>query len=208
MSFPPAVLERASDHKLGDPERVFAARTGVRRALGRLSSRRKAVYLFTGGFVLAERGRRTAYAWDELTSVTVSGVRDAASSPTRFRFAVSTPDGEITLGPELPDVRDLGERVLAEVTGRLLPGQLARVRAGERVRMGAFALDRDGVEKEGERLSWNEVTESGVDNGIVFVGGRGGARRLSAIAARTPNAIVFVELCRTLGAGGSNSLES
>jgi hypothetical protein len=208
MSFPPSVLERAADHKLGDPVRVFDGRSGVRRVLAKVSARYRAVYLFTGGFVLEARGERAAYTWDDLGPVTVSGVRDAARSPTRLRFAVGTADGELTLGPELPDVRDLGERVLAEVTARVLPGQLARIRDGETVRIGPFEVGPDGVAKEGERVAWDDVVDVGMDNGVVYVGTRGEARRLSAIAARTPNAIVLVQLCRTLAASGSNSLES
>ncbi|MFD0852259.1 hypothetical protein ACFQ07_08500, partial [Actinomadura adrarensis] len=79
---------------------------------------------------------------------------------------------------------------------------------GETVRIGPFEVGPYGVAKEGERISWDHVVEAGMDNGVVFVGTRDESRRLSAIAARTPNAIVFVQLCRTLGASGSNSLGS
>ncbi|WP_395108615.1 DUF6585 family protein [Actinomadura sp. SCN-SB] len=255
MSFPPSILERAVERKLGEPVRAFDGRASLWRALtwtglfglaglvlvptavtamvvGRagvgsvavlgvaaqavavpwlarkglilagpadLRARNKTVYLFACGLILRAGGERPAYRWEDLASVTVSGVRDGAQGPTRYRFAVSAADGrEIVFGPELPGVRALGERVAAEVTGRVLPDRLARVRAGESVRMGPFTLGPDGVEKEGERLSWADVVKVGVDNGVVYVGTRDEAHRLSAIASRMPNAIAFVQVCRTL----------
>jgi hypothetical protein len=196
-----AVAYAGAVARIGRPGGVLVGPAG-------LLARNKAVYLFTGGFVLDARGDRAIFRWDDLVSVTVSGVRDATQSRTRYRFAVITMDGrEITLGAELPEVRELGERIAAEVTERVLPDRLARVRAGESVHMGPFTLGPDGVEKEGERLSWSEVVEAGVDNGVVFVGTRDQARRLSAIAARMPNAIAFVQVCRTL-AGDEDTVPS
>ncbi|GAA3968207.1 hypothetical protein GCM10023085_58290 [Actinomadura viridis] len=184
----------------------LAAAPRVVEAIGgrpsELRARNTAVYLFTGGFVL-ETGRETAvHPWDELVSVTASGVRHAAQGRTRYRFLVGTVDGrEIRLGDELPDVRELGERVAAEVTRRVLPAQLARVRAGEPVRVGPFTVDADGVAKEGERVPWPAVGEVGADNGVVYVHSRDELRSLTAIAARMPNAVAFVQLCHRLAAG-------
>jgi hypothetical protein len=113
MSFPPAVLEQASDRKLGEPVRAFDACAGLQRTLTYLLARRggyRAVYLFTGGLVLDERGGgRSPYLWDDLVSVTVSGVQHAERKRTSYRFTVTAADGDqIRLGDELPDVRELG----------------------------------------------------------------------------------------------------
>ncbi|GAA2425933.1 hypothetical protein GCM10010191_42960 [Actinomadura vinacea] len=255
MSFPPSVLERAADRKLGDPVRSFDGRVGLRRALawtglavlagvvpaalavvllaagravpgvlavllavvgtaaaGRfvirpdeMRARNRAVYLFTGGLVLEAGGEPTAFEWDDLVSVSVSGVRHEADGRSRFRFVVVAADGrELRLGEELPEVRELGERVLAEVTGRTLPRLVERVRSGEVVRLGPFAVGPDGVEKEGERLAWPAVAEAGVDNGVVFVRSHDDLASVTAIAARVPNAVAFVELCRHLATVGED----
>jgi hypothetical protein len=256
MSFPPSVLERAADRKLGEPVRAFDGRAGLRRVLmwagpavlvgpvlvlvavvllagghpdlgaasavlaaghagavaafarsrgieaGRvpeeLRARNRAVYLFSGGFVVDTGG---AYEWDDLVSVVVSGVRQATQGRTRYRFVVVAADGsEVVFDRGLPDVRDLGETVLAEVAGRALPRLLDRVRDGESVRMGPFTVGADGVEKEGECLPWPALGEAGVDNGVVYVRTRDDLRSLSAIAAQVPNAVAFVGLCRALAA--------
>ena len=261
MSFPPSVLERAADRKLGEPVRVFDGRIGLRRALawvvpallagpvlvlvavvllvggrsdlGTLSAvlavghagavasfarsrgiepgrvpeewraRNRAVYLFEGGFVVEPGG---AYHWDDLESVRVAGVRHATQARTRYRFAVTAADGtEVVLDGGLPDVRDLGETVLAEVSRRVLPRLRGRVRGGGSVRLGPFTVGADGVEKEGETVPWPALREAGLDNGVVFV--RDELRSLTAIAAQVPNAVVLVELCRELAAGADSRRE-
>ncbi|MDL4821000.1 DUF6585 family protein [Actinomadura opuntiae] len=157
-----------------------------------------------------------AFGWDDLASVTVSGVqtRDGAPAPpgratgsprtgvpgavggTRWRFTVATSDGRmLRFGDELPGVRMLGETVAAEVTRRAVPRYLAAVKAGEAVRLGPFTVDLDGVEKDGQRLPWQAVREVGIDGGLLTVRGYGGYPDLTAIAGHMSDALPFTLLC-------------
>ncbi|RKS71232.1 hypothetical protein BZB76_5719 [Actinomadura pelletieri DSM 43383] len=168
----------------------WIAGRGLPRLRGRIVS------LHTGGLVVAGPGGEAQYAWDELESVTVSGVRNAARERTRWSFTIVAEDGTVLrLGDDVPDVRELGEAVAAEVTARLVPRHLAAVKAGETVRMGPFALDRDGVEKDGERLPWHAVLDVEIDNGLVTVHSWTNRPDLVAVAAQTPDALAFVVLC-------------
>ncbi|MFB4317370.1 DUF6585 family protein [Actinomadura sp. 21ATH] len=212
-SFPPSILERASDRKLGEPVRAFESRGGLRRAAAGLLARRRgggcrAAYLFTGGLVLDEGGGRgAAHRWDELVSVTASGVRHAGRDRTVYRFAVTAADGgRIVLGDELADVRELGETVTAEVVQRVLHGYLERVEAGEPVRIGPFEVGPDGVRREDELVPWPAVDEVDIDNGMVTVRTRDGVRTLTAIASQVPNAVALVTLCRNLAGGNGAPL--
>ncbi|MGI5325775.1 DUF6585 family protein [Actinomadura nitritigenes] len=158
-------------------------------------------------------GDAAAFAWDDLVSVTVSGVhlwgRAPASSPgpppgagdwptggTRWRFTVVTSDGHVLrFGDELPGVRALGETIAAEVTRRAVPRHLAAVKAGEAVRLGPFTVDLDGVEKDGQRIPWQAVREVGIGDGLVTVRSYGGRPDLAAVAGHMPDALPFTLLC-------------
>jgi hypothetical protein len=173
----------------------------ARSGRGRLPGGRQAVQLYESGLVVTERGETAAYHWDDLASVTVGGVQKASHRPTRWRFTIGTSGGEvIELGDDLPDVRELGEKVVAEVTARVVPQALARIRAGETVRVGPFAAGPDGVEKDGERVPWPALGEVGIGNGVVYVRTHDGLRAMAAVAGGTPNAVAFVELCRQIRA--------
>ncbi|GAA2616586.1 DUF6585 family protein [Actinomadura fulvescens] len=162
------------------------------------------VHLFSYGLVVASGGRAgtyVAYRWDDLATVTTSGVQRVARGPTHWQFTVIATDGRrIVLGEDLPGVRELGETVAAEITARIVPQALSVVQAGDTVRLGPFAVSAEGIEKEGERLAWPAVRDVGIDNGIVFVRTLDGLVQLASVAAHTPNAVAFVELCHHLQA--------
>ncbi|MFC4913347.1 DUF6585 family protein [Actinomadura gamaensis] len=157
---------------------------------------RPVVYLFDGGLVYAGTGRTVAYHWDDLSAVTVAGVRDGTRGRTRWRFVVTAEGGrDLPLDDRLPDVRRLGEVVVAEVTARVVPRLAAIVRGGGTVRFGAFSVDMEGVGKDGQVVPWAAVRDVGLVNGLVRVSTAGGSPELTALAAHTPNAVALVELC-------------
>lgn len=154
------------------------------------------------------------FAWDDLVSVTVSGVHrwgrvpasfagstlgaggSGAAGGTRWRFTVVSSDGSVLrFGDELPGVRALGEVIAAEVTRRAVPRHLAAVKAGEAVRLGPFTVDLDGVEKDGQRVPWQAVREVGIGDGLVTVRSYGGRPDLAAVAGHMPDALPFTLLC-------------
>ncbi|OLT27504.1 hypothetical protein BJF79_11525 [Actinomadura sp. CNU-125] len=148
------------------------------------------------GVAVRMRSDAVEYGWDELVSVTVSGVQ--YGSRVRWRFTVAAADGRVLwLGDPLPDVRELGEAVAAEVTDRTVARHLESVRTGEIVRLGPFTVDLDGVEKDGERLPWRSVRDVGIDNGLVSVTAPGAT--LAALAGQVPDALAFTALCAEVG---------
>ncbi|WP_344959615.1 DUF6585 family protein, partial [Actinomadura miaoliensis] len=160
------------------------------------------VYLFVHGLVVDDGRGLATHHWDELTAVTVSGVRTAAGARTRWRVTVTAAGGrEIALGDGMPDAGVLGEIVSAEVTARAVPRLMAAIEARERVRLGPFTLGPQGVGKDGDRLPWPAVAEAGIDNGVVYARDADGLVEMTALAARVPNAVAFVEVCRRVGAG-------
>ncbi|MBO2460602.1 DUF6585 family protein [Actinomadura violacea] len=228
---------------LGAPLTVIAmgcaAAAGWIAGRGIVWRRAPVVHLFTGGLLLspapapAPNGKAAPHSqngteddapgvdaeifvWDDLVSVTVSGIhpwtgasgalggdadplRTRASGPaggTRWRFTVVTSDGRVLrFGEELPGVRMLGEAIAAEVTRRTVPRHLAAVKAGEAVRLGPFTVDREGLEKDGQRLGWPVVREVAIADGLVTVHSYGGHPDLVAVAGHMPDALPFTLLC-------------
>ncbi|MGP4030003.1 DUF6585 family protein [Actinomadura sp. 3N407] len=163
---------------------------------GRPRVRNRVARLHTGGISVTGAGGEAGYAWDELVSVTVSGVRTGPGGRTRWRFTIVGDDGSVLrLGDDLPDVRTLGVAVAKEVTARLVPRHMAEVEAGDAVRIGPFTVDLDGVEKDGERLPWQAVDDVAIDNGMVTVYACDGRMDLMAVVAQMPDALAFTALC-------------
>ncbi|GGV20566.1 hypothetical protein GCM10010182_48200 [Actinomadura cremea] len=153
--------------------------------------------LHTGGVAVHARGGADEYAWDELESVTVSGVQYGPR--VRWRFTVTAADGRVLrFDDPLPDVRELGEAVAGKITDRTVARHLETVRTGDIVRLGPFAVDLDGVEKDGERLPWKSVRDVVIDNGLVSVTAPGAT--LAALAGQVPDALAFTALCAEVGA--------
>lgn len=161
------------------------------------SVRDRVVRLYTGGIAVTGPRGDTEYVWDDLVSVTVSGVRARPDGPTRWRFTVETEGGDILrFTDDLPDVQVLAETVAREVASRIVPRRLVEVKAGKPVTMGPFTIDREGVEKDGERLPWRAVDDVVIDNGLVTVRARESRTDLTTVAAQMPDAAAFAALCR------------
>ncbi|WP_067475750.1 DUF6585 family protein [Actinomadura hibisca] len=164
---------------------------------GVLRGRGIVVTLHQGGLAVTGSGRSDVYLWDDLSAVTVSGVQRARHARTRWRFTVATTrGGTLEFGDELPDVRLLGETVVAEVTARVVPPGLAALEAGRAVRFGPFTVSPAGVGKEGQRVPWPALRDVVIANGVVTVRSADGVRELSALTGHTPNAVALAELCR------------
>lgn len=178
---------------------VWILRSGALRGWGR------AVYLFENGFVRSTRRGWAVRNWDDLRTVTMAGVQSAPHRHTAWRFIVTDANGaRFVLGDELPDVRDLGEVVIAEVTERMVPRYLEVIESGGAVELGPFTLDRAGVAKDGEVVAWAAVRDVGISNGMVYVRRVDDIHIMATIAGRMPNALAFTALCHHVRARGAH----
>jgi hypothetical protein len=175
----------------------YAAAVGWIAGRDRPRLRHRVARLYTGGLSVTEPGGGAGYTWDELVSVTVAGRHRGPR--IRWCFTIVADDGGVLrLEDDIPDVRTLGLAVAEEVTARIVPRHLEAVRARESVRLGPFAIDLDGVEKDGERLPWKEVQDVVIDNGMVAVHAHPGRADLLAVASQVPDALAFAALCHRL----------
>jgi hypothetical protein len=159
----------------------------------------RVLYRFDNGLILATRRTVTAFPWDAVSEVRVSGVRRVPSDAVSWRFGVRREDGEeAEIGSEFPGVRALVEVVSREVTERILPKYVSRVEAGGKVRIGPFTVTREGIAKDGERVVWEDVGGVQISNGMVQVDRADRLAGMTATAGEVPNAVAFAELARYL----------
>lgn len=164
----------------------------------RVVLRGRVVYLLEGGLVVSRPVE--TFPWDALESVSMAGLQRGRRGRTEWRFTVIAEDGrELVLGRELPDVAELGEVVVGEVAGRMLPVYRRAVEVGGAVSFGPFVVDRQGVSKDGDWIPWMSIQDVEIVNGLVHVrrswdhdGGAG----LAATVGAVPNAVAFAALCR------------
>lgn len=159
----------------------------------------RVLYRFENGLILTTRRTVTAFPWDAVAELRISGVRLAASEAVSWRFSVRREDGEeAVIGREFPGVEGLVEIVSRAVTERVLPKYVSRVEAGGSVRIGPFTVTREGVAKDGERVAWEDVGGVRISNGMVQVDRADRLAGMTATAGEVPNAVAFAELAKYL----------
>jgi hypothetical protein len=186
------------DTRLGVPSLLLAA--AYLGAAGWILSRTglggRGVYLFEHGFVRAANPPEV-YAWDDLIAVTMVGLRRTRRGHTTWRFTVvHQNDQEVTLGSETPNVDDLGEVVVAEVTRRLVPWYASVIAEGGTVELGPFTVGPPGIAKDGDLVPWAYVDEVVVSNGVVYVRSTGGQVAMAATVGQVPNALALAAVSR------------
>lgn len=166
--------------------------------LWRAVVRGKVVHLFENGFTAAAGRTPEVYTWDELISVSMTGLRNTRRGSTRWRFTAVAGDGrEVVLGGELPGLGEFGEVVTQEVTVRVVPWYLRAISAGGTVSFGPFVVSQEGIAKDGDGVPWQQVQDVAIDNGMVLVW-RGGRITLAATVGSVPNAVALAALCQEL----------
>lgn len=157
----------------------------------------RVLYLYEQGLILTARKTTTAYPWDAIKELRVSGSRVRASDAVRWRFAVVREDGAgAEVGGEFPDVQEVVEVVSAAVTERVLPKYISRVEGGGNVRIGPFTINREGIAKDDEEVPWRHVAGVQISNGMIYVDRVDLPSGMTVTAAEVPNAVAFSELAR------------
>jgi hypothetical protein len=155
----------------------------------------RGVYLYEHGFIRVANPPEV-YPWDDVIAVTMAGLRRSRRGRTTWRFTVvDRHDREVMLGGDVPDVGDLGEVVVAEVTRRLVPWYTSVIADGGTVELGPFTVGPPGIAKDGELVPWAHVEEVVVSNGVVYVHSTEGRVALAATVGQVPNALALAAVC-------------
>jgi hypothetical protein len=154
------------------------------------------LYRYENGLIMFAGRSVTAFPWDAVRELRLSGAR-TGSSKTVWRFSLVRDDGaEAQVGREFPGVEDLVELVSTAITDRVLPKYVSRIDGGGQVRFGPFAMTREGIAKDGEEIAWPNVADVGIGNGMIYVDRADRLPGMTATAGEVPNVVAFVELAR------------
>ncbi len=154
------------------------------------------LYRYENGLIMFAGRSVTAFPWDAVRELRLSGAR-IGSSKTVWRFSLVRDDGaEAQVGREFPGVEDLVELVSTAITDRVLPKYVSRIDGGGQVRFGPFAMTRESIAKDGEEIAWPNVADVGIGNGMIYVDRADRLPGMTATAGEVPNVVAFVELAR------------
>lgn len=179
--------------------------------ISRITQPRKVtgVVTFEGGLVIVDDGRPTVVPWSQLHTIRMR-ITDVIDISSRRKLRRTKYD--ITLDIEghppfrLTDqfvgVKELTDRIDAEVTARRLPEAIGRVRQGETLRFGRYGVGPQGLDDGSRTLPFGSVRAVEVAQGWVTI--RTDAKRpwSSCRVADIPNPSVFVGLVRTFAGLG------
>lgn len=160
------------------------------------------VEVYADGLILREGPTATSCRWTDILTVTekeaVSGdevIQEAMVSESRaFRLHLQT--GEvIALKSYIEGLAELGAIIQEETLPHLFPACQVKLRQGQHVEFGPIRLHREGIEVQGQVLSWTEIQDVKRKGGWIRFYGRGAWGSWKKIKlSEVPNAHVLFEI--------------
>ena len=165
-----------------------------------------AAYCYEHGFVYTEGGPLQVFRWDKIPAVWIRIVRNYRNGVyvgTTYRYTIRRADGhEIVLSNKLDQIEKLGNLVEKKVTDYLLPKYIASYIKGNSLPFGVLNISQEGISNGVERVSWGQLKEIDVHQGVIRVKKDGKFFSWSsATVASIPNFTVFMTLVRAVQAG-------
>ncbi len=164
------------------------------------SFRRRRLYLYEQGFVLAERpDDPQVFRWDDIRTVyqrIVSQRTYGVETARTYLYTVTRRDGRtVKLTQFWAEIAQLGPHVNTCVSTALLPGAVAAIRHGQSLDFGDMTVNATGIAGRRKSVAWREISQVQIANGYVRVGIAGKFFSLSTTAASNiPNLPLFFAL--------------
>lgn len=162
-----------------------------------------AVFLFTGGFVWDDGERAEVVPFDQITDVRRRAVKVTtqygAEKYSSFTYTISRSDGaQFLIDDRFTGNRQLGDRIMEQVTVLQLGPARERLRRGETLRFEPYEINRQGIGGGGMPFTpWAEVSQVTTADGqlVVRVNGRVVS---SEPFENVPNALLLLTLAGEL----------
>lgn len=157
------------------------------------------VQLFERGFVATQKGRTTAAAWGDVSSITQQIVQHRYRGIkiwTSHNYRLTLNSGEkLRFTEVLAKAGQMGEIIQRQITHELTPRALDAVRGGATLPFGKFSVNAMGITAGADTLAWSDIKDIVLQNGIIVIGKVNKRLRWnSAQVSKTPNAYVFLSL--------------
>ncbi len=179
------------------PGLLAAAALALGGVLGLSAIRRRdrSLSIFERGFVLRERGRATAWQWEEVVAITSHVTRNyllGIHAGTRHRYTLRRVDGsEMILDDSIRRVEQ-AVRFIQQETFQGRFGQVVReIESGESVAFGPIQLEDDGFRVGGRACPWSEFQGVEMRNGRLYISSK---TKLALPVEEIPNPDVLVTI--------------
>ncbi|MBA2284075.1 MAG: hypothetical protein H0W02_01185 [Ktedonobacteraceae bacterium] len=138
------------------------------------------IYLWHDGFVYEKGQDRRIFRWDQIVSIKgevkhteyhhTSKHISFTEEKITYDYQVRHQDGdEVKLSNIFPEIAELIDILLAESARQLAPQEVTVARPESTIALSNFALDQQGIGNEQEKVSWEEIREIVMKDGVAIV---------------------------------------
>lgn len=161
------------------------------------------VYIYSEGFAFTRGGKLDAFRWEQVESMWQSVTKrymNGIYTGTQHKYTIRSIDGrEVILNDRITNVGKLGGIIGDMVTRVKLPEVISAYKAGSVVSFGKLSVGMQGVSNGREWISWDQIKDIQVNNGVVTVKKEGKWLSWSSIrVADIPNIFIFFALVRAI----------
>ncbi len=161
------------------------------------------VYVGSEGFAFSRGSKLDAFRWDQVESMWQRVTRrymNGIYTGTQHKYTIRGLDGrQVVLNDRITNVERLGNVISDMVTRVKLPEAIAAFKAGSTVTFGPLSVSMQGVSNSKELISWDQIKEFRVNNGMVTVKKEGKWLSWSSIqVANIPNFFIFLALVNAI----------
>lgn len=161
------------------------------------------VYVGSEGFAFSRGSKLDAFRWDQIESMWQRVTRRYMNGiyiGTEHKYTVRGLDGrQVVLNDRITNVERLGNVISGMVTRVKLPEAIAAFKAGSTVTFGPLSVSMQGVSNNKELISWDQIKDFRVNNGIVTVKKEGKWLSWSSVqVANIPNFFIFLALVNAI----------
>jgi len=170
-------------------------------AINTLGSANLRVYIFTTGFIRAKGRKGEVVRWDQVQAIWEKVTRSRYS--TSFTYTVQRADGQtFKQGSPLQNSRDMGLRMMREISKLHLPAAQAAYRAGQTLSFGRITVNQQGLSNGKVIVPWNQLSNVAVQSGKVYIEKDGYRLNWSPVrSAEVPNLSVLIALVKSIVQG-------
>ncbi|HKF37334.1 MAG TPA: DUF6585 family protein [Ktedonobacteraceae bacterium] len=161
------------------------------------------VYVGSEGFAFSRGSELDAFRWDQIECMWQRVTRrymNGIYTGTDHKYTVRGLDGrQVVLNDRITNVERLGNVISGMVTRVKLPEAIAAFKAGSTVTFGPLSVSMQGVSNSKELITWDQIKEFKVNNGMVIVKKEGKWLSWSSVqVANIPNFFVFLALVNAI----------
>jgi hypothetical protein len=152
------------------------------------------VYVFTNGFIRARGRNGDVVRWDQVQAIWEK-VRQSRSGGV-FTYTVQRNDGQVFVqGSPLRNSRDMGLRMMREITSIHLPAAQAAYNAGQTLSFGKVNVNMQGLNNGKELVPWDQIGRLTTKQGKLCIEKNGQQITWSSVkSAEVPNLSVLMAL--------------